>query len=522
VEVLAVRLRQHAKRATFDGVWLAVCVVGFLVLCWLLRRFVTDDAWITARYADNLANGHGFVWNPGGPRVEGFSNPLLFYAEALASFVGIPAIVAARAIGLGSALALMVVIHRMGPAVVGRPATRVALALTAFYPPMALWAVGGLETLPTALAATVGVLLLATPGVDRARAVRAGLVLATLPWLRPEGIVIALAVAVLAEAPGLLRKASRRTAFTNLTLAAGIPLVSQVVLEAERLLIYGHLMPNSVIYKSGAGTGWAVLDKFAEQAAPLLVATAVGLVFARRRQLLLAVPPAVYALGSLGTLDSVNAFSRFFMPTWPQCALLVGLGVAVASRGLGRIRPAAAMAAGLALVVLIVSQEDGDIDTTREWGDYYASCRDGARSDAAFWLRNRTIESTTFAISDAGLAPAQARRRAIDQVLLNEPVIQRTGPLSYQRRAKIVFRRNPDVLVMASRTPDEYTAYYKLDGEIQKDPRFKHYELEYVARGSGAECNYHLFLYQRSARRPEIQLASAFGPRLDAREAVRR
>ncbi|MEA2450283.1 MAG: arabinofuranosyltransferase, partial [Thermoleophilaceae bacterium] len=443
--------------------------------------------------------------------------PLLLYLEALPNAIGISAIAVARAIGRGCGVALLFVIHRMGPPVVGRPATRVALALTAFYPPMALWAIGGLETLPTALAATGGVLLLATPGVDRPRALRAGIVLATLPWLRPEGIVIALAVAVLAEAPGLLRRTTRRTAFGHLVLAAGIPLASQLVLEVERLALYGHLMPNSVIYKSGAGTGWAVLDKFAAQATPLLVATAVGLVFARRRQLLLAAPPAVYALGSLGTLDSVNAFSRFFMPTWPQCALLVGLGVAVASRGLGRLRPAVAMAAGVAVVALIVTQRDGDFDTTRAWGDSYAACRDGARTDAAAWLRTQTIKSTTFAITDAGLAPAQARRSAIDQVMLNEPVIQRTGPLSDQRRAKIVFRRNPDVLVMASRTADRYRAYYVLDGEIAKDPRFRRYKLEHVARGAGEKCNYYLFLYQRAAQRPVIQLASQRARALDAR-----
>lgn len=35
-----------------------------------------DDANIFFVYARNLAAGHGFVWNTGGPRVEGFSSPL--------------------------------------------------------------------------------------------------------------------------------------------------------------------------------------------------------------------------------------------------------------------------------------------------------------------------------------------------------------------------------------------------------------------------------------------------------------
>ena len=35
-----------------------------------------DDSMISMRYARNLAQGYGLVWNPGGPRVEGYTNPL--------------------------------------------------------------------------------------------------------------------------------------------------------------------------------------------------------------------------------------------------------------------------------------------------------------------------------------------------------------------------------------------------------------------------------------------------------------
>ena len=33
-----------------------------------------DDAMISMRYAANLAHGHGLVWNPGQPPVEGYTN----------------------------------------------------------------------------------------------------------------------------------------------------------------------------------------------------------------------------------------------------------------------------------------------------------------------------------------------------------------------------------------------------------------------------------------------------------------
>jgi hypothetical protein len=46
-----------------------------------------DDAMISMRYAKNLADGYGLVWNPGGERVEGYTNPLwVLYMSVLHLF----------------------------------------------------------------------------------------------------------------------------------------------------------------------------------------------------------------------------------------------------------------------------------------------------------------------------------------------------------------------------------------------------------------------------------------------------
>ena len=50
--------------------------IGVFVFCLALawqHRFLQDDAFISFRYARNLATGHGLVWNPG-ERVEGYTN----------------------------------------------------------------------------------------------------------------------------------------------------------------------------------------------------------------------------------------------------------------------------------------------------------------------------------------------------------------------------------------------------------------------------------------------------------------
>ena len=71
-------------------------VTRFLVVLSLLGLFTAvtyrlhggprqgvDDADITLVYATNLGQGHGFVYNQGGERVEGFTSALWTVTEAL-------------------------------------------------------------------------------------------------------------------------------------------------------------------------------------------------------------------------------------------------------------------------------------------------------------------------------------------------------------------------------------------------------------------------------------------------------
>ena len=488
------------ERAAWPGSgWTVVglAAVVHLALCWLFRGFLTDDAWISVRYAENLAAGEGFVWNPGGPRVEGFSNPLLVAAEALASWAGWSAPAAARVLGIAGGLACLVLVYAAGRAVVGETAARVAAVLTACSAPFALWAVGGLETLLVAAAVTAGTLELARR--DGGRVLRAAAAFAVLPWLRPEGLAVAAAVVALGELPGVFRAATRRRALGRIAVLGGVPLASQLALEAARLGIYGHLLPNSVLYKSGAGDALTVLQKFLDQALLPLLLAVVGAVVLTGRARLLAVPPALHMLGSIGTLDSANAYSRFFQPVWPLVALLAAVAVTYGARRLagssaaGRPTAVAAVAAGLLLLVL----PPADVRSVDGWQERYTDCRVGARESVLDWL-TATPPDTSFAISDAGLVPARAGGRyAVDDFFLNEPLIQETGRLPVAERADLVHRRAPDVLVLASRDAGRFVGYYPTEQAIFDHPAMSAYRLAHVAPGRGASCGYTLMAFRR-------------------------
>lgn len=74
-------MREYRKSGYFD--LLVILLLGGIALscAWIYREFAQDDAFIIYRYAKNLANGRGFVYN-NGEHVLGTSTPL--YALALA------------------------------------------------------------------------------------------------------------------------------------------------------------------------------------------------------------------------------------------------------------------------------------------------------------------------------------------------------------------------------------------------------------------------------------------------------
>jgi arabinofuranosyltransferase len=472
----------------------ALAVVVHLTLCWVLRGFLTDDAWISVRYAENLADGAGPVWNPGGPRTEGFSNPLLVGIEALAHAVGLPAPAAARVVGVASGVACIVLVHAWGRRVVGEAAAGVGALLTACAAPFAAWAVGGLETLLVALVLTAGTLELAR--ADGGRPWRAAVLFALLPWLRPEGLVVVLALVAASEGPGLLlRSTPWRRAARRLAWLAGLPVLSQAALELARWGLYGHLLPNSVLYKSGTSDELSfVLDKFLAQSAVVVVLALAGAAATGWRPRLLVVPFAVYAVGSLGTLDSANHFSRFFLPVWPQLALLAGVAVVTVAGAVSRLTAAVLLLATLAAALHV---PPGSVVRVDEWQERYMTCRAGARAEVAAWLVESTPPSTTFSVSDAGLLPARAGgRSATDAFLLNDPLLQETGPLPPSARAEIVHERRPDVIVLASRDPERLVPLYPTERAVARAPQMADYRLAHVGSG-GRGCGYHLLAYRR-------------------------
>jgi hypothetical protein len=146
--------------------------------------FLVDDAFIVVRYAERLAQGAGYGFQAG-PPTDGVTGPLWLLPLALAAFLGLPALLAAKLLGLfACAVASLLVLHTAWSGAYGRARAAWLALLLGTAGPLWVWAIGGLETgLATCLCAWLALSVLARPAP---RALGAGVAAAALAWLRPE------------------------------------------------------------------------------------------------------------------------------------------------------------------------------------------------------------------------------------------------------------------------------------------------------------------------------------------------
>lgn len=327
-----------------------------------LYRFTTDDAFISFRYARNLADGHGLVFNPGGERVEGYTNFLWVVLLAGGRLAGVEPETAATALSILATVGLWVVlagefVRRAPP---GTPVWLVPLPLLglAATRSFAVWSTSGLETRLFELWIVWGVLRLLreTGPHGTSGPPLSGLLFGLAALTRPEGLLLGACATGSAFALGLPRTRDNwRAWIARVTLFLG-PVLAHL---AFRLAYYGAWLPNTYHAKVGGRAWWDMgLDYVAafglEYGAwiwiPLLLAAAYGNAGSRegsRWVLVLAatlVPFVVYVAAIGGDHFEYRPLNLLF----PFVFLLLGEGAyRVARRPRGTLWVALAAAAVL-------------------------------------------------------------------------------------------------------------------------------------------------------------------------------
>ena len=142
-------LQTRILSITSESKWQWLLVLVAIALALAVRLWtgpnIRDDAYITLRYAENLANGQGFTFNPG-ERVLGTTTPLMTLIVAGLIKLGLPSQDGAIWLGIASDLATIAMLYLLGRSIGAAKAGVVAGYLYSVFTPVVSHAVSGMET----------------------------------------------------------------------------------------------------------------------------------------------------------------------------------------------------------------------------------------------------------------------------------------------------------------------------------------------------------------------------------------
>jgi hypothetical protein len=397
------------------------------------ERYFTlvDDAMISMRYARNLAQGHGLVWNVGEKPVEGFTNLGWTLYMSVFHLLPIPGAKVSLAIMLTSTVILLAniyVIYKISQALLpdSKVAPMLAGLVTAFYFPLVFWSLRGMEVGLLTLLISLAVLLALT----NEKSIFISIILALAILVRMDAVIAAALIVV------YLFVKNKTSAIIPAIFVAGTALVILWFQQAY----FGDILPTTYYQKV---TGYNVFERiqhgilvFNQYATRdtlfLFLFSLAGLIHyklqrSREALLLLGIFLAqcaysIYVGGDYAEPET-NAANRFITQGMPALILLFSWMTSrvLADLTVGQQTPKLNPALPLAAIVLLII-------SGQAWFNYSIDNAPLLKSDIrrvklALYIANNTSPEAVIAVHAAGQIPYYSGRTTIDLLGLNDPVV---------------------------------------------------------------------------------------------------
>lgn len=440
---------------------LVLSALIFLTQAAAIWNFTIDDAFITFRYARNLAAGAGPTYNPGAPPVEGYTTFLWMALMALPHLLGLDAVQFSRVVGVGAVLATMAVCYHFVLRLTGsetsgerRLIAAVPAVLLGMTPLTAIHAVSGMETTLFTLFATLFLYLLYhlldEPTPRRASLVAFAALLTGLT--RPEGNLIA--AVGLASALPILPRSHRWLLMRSVLLAYVLPGAAYFI---WRLLYYDLLLPLPYYLKVAGTIPFAGRWDVATFSLYVLTYTGIPVLLSVNRLDSRLIPPLLPGLALLAFYlwpEHIMGFGwRYLYPAVPLAFTGAAVGLGVLSGWMSQIESSRRLLLLFGVLMLMgVAMLAETPPRLPGWAEY------GRGMDRAHILLGRKLaefaspEGTpVLAISDAGATPYYSGWTTVDTYGLNN----RTIALSGDHDPADVLAQNPAVVVVFSHRPGE-------------------------------------------------------------------
>jgi arabinofuranosyltransferase len=477
------------------GLALALLALHGLLYLSALAWDVVDDAYISFRYARNLMEGHGLVFNIG-EKVEGYTNFLWTVLLAPLIGLGIPPTPVAAAGGLAFSGLTLWLVYWLGKRMAGVWVGAIAALFLSLDGSFALWSVGGMETPMFTCLALIGAVAYFREQSAPRRWPLSGILFALTAMTRPEGVML---FAMTAGHQILVNLWDRRRLFLRRDLVR--ILLFGVLWGAYflgRWRYYGFPLPNTFYAKvDPTGTqaqimrGIRYVLTFARIHLGYIAWLPLGLLLLFRR----VDRRMTYAVGVVGMYVAYVVFvggdwsvGRFLVPPLPFLYLLLAEGLVEGYRWLQTRRPGLSVPLHyLSLAVLILSLAGMGLASSL-WGEYAlfvrsfeAGLANRARIAMGHWLRDNLPSDTVIAVDAAGELPYYSRLRTLDLFGITQPAIAHMetpqmgqGTPGHEKFGLgFVLAQLPDYIIIYGNALDGVEPYQRVDVDWTEDPQLR-------------------------------------------------
>ena len=410
---------------------LAAAIMAFSFQA-LAYRYVSDDAYISFRYAQNWSRGFGPVYNVG-EKVEGYTNFLWVAVLTGLHALGADIVLSAQVLGITFGVAVILLTYRFSLRWHSSDSLWAVLAacMLALNVSFAAWATGGLETHLFASLVLLAAFLELEERDKPSRFPCSALVWGLAMMTRPDALVfVALS--------GLCRLWRRRGRITRQDLLWGLTLILVYVpYYVWRFIYYGYPLPNTFYAKTGGGPerflhGWRHVRGWLMEYGGGPFAVLAGLLVILRKLDRDCTYLALLAGGYMAYVVWVGGDAlieyRFLLVVTPLLYLLIQQSLWTIYGMLERWRerraiessliPKAILSAMLlALVYLLVAQ--ASVQTSRSRVAYTRIRYDGLAM-AGRWFRAQVPGDASVAVILAGAMPFYSELPTIDMLGLND------------------------------------------------------------------------------------------------------
>jgi arabinofuranosyltransferase len=473
-----------------------------------------DDPYISYRYAENLAEGRGLVFNPG-ERVEGYSNFLFVLLLAGAHLGRFDIVDASRVAGFASAILLISVFYVFLRKRAEEPRSilsYLALYLLALNGSFAMWSVSGLETTFFALWGVLGWIFLC-------EATKRGYLLSSFFLLlaalsRPDGLLFFGGCLLFV----IYKIVKGEENPLNVLLWLMMFLVPYALYSVWRLEYYGSLLSNTFLAKATGEPRFQLLAGLEYAARFFLTNGSVLFLFCllpllagfstmRREANLAALIVIVYLGFIVGVGGDWMPQFRFFVPILPLLFFLMQEGFRQFWQAVRVHDPVFRTRDLVVLIILVILFVDiyYERKDTRLWvystrtGTLYQS-----HVQLGKWMSALLPPGSVVAGAEAGIIPFYSHLRFIDILGIIDPHVARLkGGLHQKWDVNYVLDRQPDYILLHAHVqtkPDStLVGYYPWDIAMFASDRFwQHYTLlRRVERGNDLYGKNLILLYQR-------------------------